>query len=139
MRWKRLPLVLASTAVLLAGCGGEPKTDQEQIRSGILGFWRAVGEQNWAAACAHLSDGATDGYCPAALRDFAERSFPHLDKALPALDKGEMTVRGIKLDDRRRDVDATADLVVFGVTDRHTLVQAEGEWKISGYGWPLRD
>lgn len=69
-------LALTLLGVAVAGCGSEPKSDEDQVRDAVLSLYAAAGRGDGEAVCDRLEDGLRDleratagGSCDVIARD----------------------------------------------------------------------
>jgi hypothetical protein len=124
-------LAPAVVLLLLAGCGAQGPTPEEQVRATVAEFGQATAAKDYAELCDRL-------LAPSLVEEVESIGLP-CERALrrglgdvrdPRLTIGEITIR----DDK-----ATADVRTSAAgeepsQDRLELVNLDGEWKISSLG-----
>ena len=125
---RRSLALLATTALLLAGCGGGEGSDEEQVRDVLATFARAVESRDYQRLCDEVfAPKLLDGLagiglpCEVALRN----SLGEVKD--PRLTVGAVTVRG----DRATAEVRTSAEGQEPSSDTLELQRVEGKWKVS--------
>jgi hypothetical protein len=116
-------LVLLLLAIVLAGCGVGPATDEEKVSKTTTTYLRALGDGDTATACAQLTPRARGEACEQAMQDRLSR-----------LDPGALK----RAADASMSIDVEGSRATAGLSEpedaRLVLVKTGDAWRIdSGY------
>jgi hypothetical protein len=130
LRWVRY-LAPALVLLILAGCGDQGPTPEEQVRSTVAEFGRATAAKDYAALCDRL-------LAPELIEDVESIGLPcerALRRGLSDVREPRLTIGRIVI----RDDEASAEVRTAAAgeepsQDTLRLVNINGVWKISSLG-----
>jgi hypothetical protein len=122
---------LAVALLLLAGCGEQGPTPEEQVRSTVAEFGRATAAKDYAALCDRI-------LAPELIEEVESIGLPcerALRQGLQDVEDPRLTIGEISV----REDEATAEIRSSAAgeapsQDTLELVNLDGEWKISSLG-----
>ena len=122
---------LALALLMLAGCGEQGPTPEEQVRSTVTEFGRATAAKDYAALCDRI-------LAPSLVEEVESIGLPcerALEQGLGGVEDPRLTIGRIAV----RDDEATAEIRTSAAgeepsQDTLELVNLDGAWKISSLG-----
>ena len=124
-------LAPALALLLIAGCGEQGPTDEEQVRSTVADFGRATAAKDYQALCDRI-------LAPSLVEDVTSIGLPcevAMRQGLEKVRDPRLTIGQVRVDGNRASAEVrTAAAGEEPSRDTLKLINVDGSWKISSLG-----
>jgi hypothetical protein len=124
-------LAPALALLLIAGCGEQGPTDEEQVRSTVADFGRATAAKDYQALCDRI-------LAPSLVEDVTSIGLPcevAMRQGLKKVRDPRLTIGQVRVDGNRASAEVrTAAAGEEPSRDTLKLINVDGSWKISSLG-----